>query len=118
MSARFNRRQVLRCFGGALLALPTLEACSRPRSGEAIARAASRLSGPAAKRFVGVGIWNGVVPRLWYPQGGTETSFTLGAMLQDLAPHQANMIVLKGCETWPPRRPGAWTGTTRASRRS
>jgi hypothetical protein len=96
-----NRRAFLRCFGGALLALPSLEACSRVPSSEPAERTGKSrgaLTGSYAKRFVGFGVWDGIVPGLWYPQGGTETSFRLNQMVTDLTPHQANVLMMKGID--------------------
>jgi hypothetical protein len=92
-----GRRTFLRCAGG-LLTLPALASCERTATVAPLGAASSKLSGPAAKRLVVMGVWDGVIPRYWHPAGPSSTSFTLGPMLADLAPHQANMLLLKGID--------------------
>jgi Protein of unknown function (DUF1552) len=97
MTHRLDRRPFLRCVGG-LLALPLLESCQRSTAAPAIGSVASPLTGAPAKRLVVMGVWDGVIPRLWYPAGPSSTAFTLGPMLSDLATHQANLLLLKGVD--------------------
>jgi hypothetical protein len=86
-----DRRTFLRGAGGALIALPFLEAMRGGR-----ARAATGLGG-FPKRFVAVYTPNGVVPSKWTPTG-TGTSFTLSPILLPLADHKANLLVLSGLD--------------------
>jgi hypothetical protein len=84
---RIGRRRFLRGFAGAAIALPWLDV-------DGVARAAT---GPTAKRFVGFGVWDGVIPSQWFPTG-PETGFTLPPLLAPLARHQASLIVTKGID--------------------
>jgi hypothetical protein len=86
--ARFARRQFLRGLGGAAIALPWLDI-------DGGARAAG--AGRVAKRFVGMGVWDGVIPSQWFPTG-PETGFTPSPLLAPLARHQANLLVMKGID--------------------
>jgi hypothetical protein len=95
--AEVSRRRFLECFGGALVALPMLESCTKPASEERVGAGRSALSGPPAKRFVAFALWDGVKPSEWFPTG-TETSFQLQSMLQPMASHQANMILMRGVD--------------------
>ncbi len=90
-----NRRALLRCLGGAL-SLPVLEACQRAAP-ERVGASASPVVKTPAKRFIGMGVFNGVVPRLWYPSG-TESNFTLNSMMQGLEDFQSNLLILKGVD--------------------
>jgi Protein of unknown function (DUF1552) len=85
---RLPRRHFLRGFGGAVIALPWLDL-------DGVARAAT--AGPVAKRFVGFGVWDGVIPAQWFPTG-PETGFTLPPLLAPLARHQARLVVTKGID--------------------
>ena len=87
-SPRFARRHFLRGFGGAAITLPWLDI-------DRVARAAT--SGPTAKRFVGFGVWDGVIPDQWFP-AGPETGFAVPPLLAPLARHQANLVVTKGID--------------------
>jgi hypothetical protein len=53
------------------------------------------LSAPA-QRFFAYKVPDGVVPEAWFPTGGTETNFELGAILQPLAAHKGDMLLMKG----------------------
>jgi Protein of unknown function (DUF1552) len=86
--SRFARRHFLRGFGGALVTLPWLDI-------DGVARAAG--AGLTAKRFVGFGVWDGVIPNQWFPTG-PETGFTLPPLLAPLARHQPNLVVTKGID--------------------
>jgi hypothetical protein len=87
MTRRPSRRDLIRGAGG-VLALPFLEAFARP------ARAATK-AGP--KRLIVVTHHQGVVMNQWAPTG-SETSFTLGPILQPLAPWQDRMVVIAGLD--------------------
>jgi hypothetical protein len=88
VKARYARRQFLRGFGGAAIALPWLDV-------DGVARAAG--TSRTAKRFVAFGVWDGVIPPQWFPTG-PETGFTLPPLLAPLARHQANLVVMKGID--------------------
>lgn len=95
---RIDRRAVLRGFGGALLALPALEACSRaPHDSPRLARAAERLSGTPAKRFIALMCPDGVEPAWWFPTGA-ERNFTLAKHNQVLAPIQQHLLLTHGID--------------------
>src|SRR4051812_23200047 len=83
-----NRRTLLRGLFGAAIGLPFLEAMSHP-----VARADG-----LPKRVVFFFTPNGTVPDQWVAAGGTETSFTLGPILQPLAGHQKDLVVLTGID--------------------
>jgi hypothetical protein len=89
MSApRLSRRTVLRGLGGALIALPALEAFT--------ARA-----GPTTqpRRFVTIYHPNGVFTPNWFPTAGaSETDFTLGAIHAALQPWKAHGLWLSGVD--------------------
>lgn len=93
---RIGRRAALQVFGGALLSLPVLEACTNHES--PLGRARSRLSGPPAKRFVAIMAPNGIAPRLWWPTDKGETSFELNSSLEPHAKHKDSMILLRGVD--------------------
>jgi hypothetical protein len=95
---RVDRRTLLRGFGGALIALPALEACSRaPHDSPRLARASERLSGAPAKRFIALMCPDGVEPMWWFPTG-TERVFTLGKHNQALTPIQRNLLLTRGID--------------------
>ncbi len=95
---RIDRRSMLRGFGGALIALPALEACARaPRTTPALGRARERLSGPPAKRFVAIMCPDGVEPAWWFPTG-SESAFTLGRHNAELAPIQQHLLFTHGID--------------------
>jgi hypothetical protein len=85
---RLPRRAVLRGAGSIAIALPWLEVMTSTRR----ARAAT-----AAARFVGVFQPGGTVRNRYTPTG-TETAFTLGPILQPLAPVQSRLLVLDGLD--------------------
>lgn len=87
--SRLSRREVLHGFGGALIALPLLDA-------HRVVRAAGAPA--TAKRFMAFGFWDGVIPELWFPSESSETGFTLKPMLEPLAKHRANLIIMKGVD--------------------
>lgn len=86
---RLNRRAVLRGAGGVAIALPWLEIMDRERP--------ARAAGPDAKRLVVVYTPGGTVLENWRPTG-TEKDFTLGPILQPLAPVQNRLLVLDGID--------------------
>jgi hypothetical protein len=81
-----SRRTILRGAGGAAIALPFLEAM-RPR------RKAHAAGGP--QRFVVMFSANGTLPAAWTPTG-SGSSFTLSPILEPLAPHQSDLVVVQG----------------------
>jgi hypothetical protein len=89
-SARFSRRGVLRGAFGASIGLPWLASLGARR-----ARAADAAAFPT--RFVVMFSPNGTLPGAWTPTG-TETSFTLSPILQPLADHQADLVVVRGVD--------------------
>jgi hypothetical protein len=85
------RRTVLRA-GGAAFALPLLEAMSP------VGARRTRAAGVGPKRFVVMFSPNGTIYKNWVPtQGpGGETDFTFGPILEPLAAHKADTIVVSG----------------------
>jgi hypothetical protein len=81
----FSRRALLAGAAGTTLALPWLEAFA---PGRAYARSERPL------RFVVVFTPNGLLPS-WSPSG-SERDFTLSASLAPLAPHQDDIVVIRG----------------------
>jgi hypothetical protein len=81
-----SRRTLLRGAGGVAVALPFLDAMTRPRR----ARAAG-----VAKRFIVFFSANGTIMNNWAPQG-TETDFTLSPILAPLAAHRDRLLILRG----------------------
>jgi Protein of unknown function (DUF1552) len=97
-AGRIDRRALLRGFGGALIALPALEACSRsPRDAEPLARAEQRIVGAPAKRFIAIMCPDGVEPKWWFPTGA-ERDFTLARHNQVLAPIQQHLLLTHGID--------------------
>lgn len=94
-----HRRDVLRAFGGALLSLPMLEACSRQdKQEQAVRSGRAALGTDTARRFVAIMAPDGVAPRLFWPKDRTETGFALEGHLQPLARHRGSMILMKGID--------------------
>jgi hypothetical protein len=82
-----SRRTLLRGAGGVAVALPFLDAMTRPRR----ARAAG-----VAKRFIVFFSANGTIMNNWAPGGG-ETDFTLSPILAPLAAqHRDRLLILRG----------------------
>lgn len=81
---RIGRRALLGGLAGTLIGLPFFESLT-----EKTARAA-----PLPKRLVVFFTPNGTVPDAWV--SGGETNFTLGPILEPLAPHQKDIVVLTG----------------------
>jgi Protein of unknown function (DUF1552) len=82
-----NRRAVLRGAGSVAIALPWLEIMGSERRAVAAAT--------PAQRFLAVYTPGGTVLDKWRP-AGSETSFTVGPILQPLAPMLNNVLVLDG----------------------
>ena len=91
--AGMNRRSFVRGLAGALVTLPALEACRGPDLGGA----RGELVGTPARRFIALMAPDGVVPAYWFPTG-TETSFTLGRHVAQLAPLQDRLIFMRGVD--------------------
>ncbi|HEY3498662.1 MAG TPA: DUF1552 domain-containing protein, partial [Polyangiaceae bacterium] len=84
-SIPLSRRTVLRGAAGAAIGLPWLEAFA-PR------RASAQSELP--RRFIVMYTPNGLLPS-WTPSG-TEYDFQLSPLLAPLAPHQADIVVIRG----------------------
>jgi hypothetical protein len=104
---RIHRRHVLRGLCGVAIGLPLLEAMGCATQGEAERRRVgeARHALGSAKRFIAVMNNNGRVPGDFFPSG-TEKSFTLGPIMDALAPHQDDLLIFKGidndtCSTGP-----------------
>ena len=94
---RLDRRSVLRGLGGALIALPALEACSRSRDATPLGRAEQPIVAVPAKRFIAIMCPDGVEPKWWFPTG-TERDFTLARHNQTLAPIQQHLLLTQGID--------------------
>jgi hypothetical protein len=94
-----SRRDVIRGAGG-VLALPFLESFMRP---------AQAFAGAGPKRFILVTHQQGVVMNQWAPTG-SETSFTLPAILAPLAPWQDRMVAIAGLDNRVPNLNSAGNG--------
>jgi hypothetical protein len=81
-----SRRTLLRGAGGIGIALPFLNAMTRPRP----ARAAG-----VAKRFVTFFSSNGTIMNNWQP-GGADANFTLSPILSPLQTHRDHLLILRG----------------------
>lgn len=77
-----NRRDFLRGVGAAAGALPLLGATSR-----------ATAAGIFPRRFIFVFSANGTIYENWLPTG-SETSFTLGRILEPLKAHQKDLVIL------------------------
>jgi hypothetical protein len=84
----FDRRTVLRGALGASVALPWLEAME-PRRASAQA--------PSIRRFLVMFSPNGTLPALWTPSGG-ETDFALSTILEPLADHRDDLVIIQGLD--------------------
>jgi len=87
--SRLTRRTFLRRAGGAALALPLLQL---PRG----VLAQGRQTHP--KRLIVFYQPNGSKKELWSPQGGTETDWTPGPLLQPLTPFRDRMVLFDGID--------------------
>jgi hypothetical protein len=83
-----GRRAVLRGAFGAAVGLPWLEATA-PRRAQA--------QSSVIRRFVVMFTPNGTLPALWAPTGG-ETDFTLSVILEPLAEHRDDLVIIQGLE--------------------
>ena len=83
------RRTVLKGAGGIAVALPFLDAMTRPRR----ARAASTPG--KAKRLITFFSANGTIMNNWQPAGG-ETDFVLSDILSPLMPYRDQLTIIKG----------------------
>lgn len=85
---RFSRRTMLRgaALGAGALTLPF----ARSLTGQA-------TDGAPHKRFIAMFTPNGTIADAWTP-AGTETSFTLGRILQPLEPFKSKLIVVDGLD--------------------
>lgn len=86
-----SRRSVLRGAGGIAIALPWLEIMTSERTSRAAAPATPPM------RFLSVFTPGGTVLENWRPSG-IETDFTLGPILQPLAPHREKILILDGVD--------------------
>lgn len=86
---QLSRRTMLRGLAGltgVAVGLPFLDAMEGQRAS----------AGSFPKRLVIFFTPNGTIPDAWVASGGTETNFKLGPILQPLAKHQSDLIVLTG----------------------
>lgn len=82
-----TRRALLTRLGPAALALPWLSALPK--------RAWAQPAAGKPKYFLMIYSPNGMHPPAFWPQGG-ERDFTLSRILEPLAPHRENLLVVKG----------------------
>jgi hypothetical protein len=87
---RLDRRALIRGAGSIAIALPWLEVMGTRRA------QAAAPAGPA-RRFVGVFQPGGTV-RARYTPTGTETDFTMGAILRPLEPLKERLLVIDGLD--------------------
>jgi len=78
-----NRRSILKGLAGAAIGLPLLEAMG-PKA----------YAAPLPKRLVIFFTPDGTIPGAWAT--GTENNFTLGPILEPLAAHKSDLLVLTG----------------------
>ncbi len=88
MRKMLGRRAMLRGAFGAGIGLPWLEAMA-PRRAEA--------RSTAIRRFVVMFTPNGTLPSRWAPSGG-ETDFELSTILEPLAEHRNDLVILRGLD--------------------
>jgi Protein of unknown function (DUF1552) len=81
-----SRRTLLRGAGGIAVALPFLDAMTRPRRTQAAG---------VAKRFIVFFSANGTIMDSWAPGGG-ETDFTFSPILAPLTAHRDRLLILRG----------------------
>lgn len=82
-------RRALLAGSGAVMALPFLDAMRPARAGGAC--------GPTPKRLIVMYTPNGTVPANFWPSG-EGTNFTLSPILEPLAPHQSDLLIIGGCD--------------------
>jgi len=97
-----NRRAMLRGLGGVLVALPALEACSKPDNKTSALRErthaqSSALVATPARRFIAMMRPNGVDPPLWFPTGG-EQDFVLGPQAAAFEVVREHLILTEGID--------------------
>jgi hypothetical protein len=90
-----SRRTLLRGAGGAALALPFLEIMQG--CGASAGASRFREGNLTPKRFVVFWSPNGTIIDNWRPSGQDE-NFTLSKILEPLAPHQNDIVVLDGVD--------------------
>ncbi len=90
VGAKLRRRALLGGAVGAAVAMPWLEVTSDLKRAHAQAK-------PGPKRFLSFFFPGGYFQEFW-PEGGSETEFTLPYCLAPLAPFQQQMLVLDGIE--------------------
>jgi hypothetical protein len=100
MKKPLDRRTFLRGLGGVALSLPFLDAmsgCSSRGRGAAAVTAGSqtRAASTLPKRLIVMFSADGTIHDAWVPTG-SETSFTLGQILDPLTPVQSDILVLDG----------------------
>ena len=83
-----SRRDALRAFLAAAIGLPWLETFA-PRT--------ARAQALPNKRFVAMFSANGTIRNAWLPSG-SEAAFTLASILEPLAPHQSDIVVVAGVD--------------------
>lgn len=88
----WSRRAFLRGAGGVAIGLPFMASLGLGPLGKS-ARAAE--GGPFPKRFVLMFSPNGTVKKNWLPSG-EGTSFNLSRILEPLAPHREQLLILDG----------------------
>lgn len=83
-----SRRDALRAFLAAAIGLPWLET---------FAPSTARAQALPNKRFVAMFSANGTIRNAWLPSG-SEAAFTLASILEPLAPHQSDIVVVAGVD--------------------
>lgn len=88
MSHRISRRTLLRGLGGASLSVPLLSALAE--------RSTLAQDSGRPLRFFLMFTGNGQLPSHWLPPSGGETDFTLGPVLEPLAPLREKLLLVHG----------------------
>lgn len=83
-----SRRDALRALLSAAIGLPWLET---------FATSTAHAQSLPNKRFIAMFSANGTIRNTWLPTG-TESSFTLPSILEPLAPHQRDIVVIAGVD--------------------
>ncbi len=99
---QLSRRVALRGLGGILVALPTLEGCSKAGPPDLSAREhassqTSALVATPARRFIAMMRPNGVEPSLWFPQGN-QTNFVLAPQSAAFEAVREHLILTHGID--------------------
>jgi Protein of unknown function (DUF1552) len=101
-----RRREMLRGLAGTAIALPWLEAmsgCTRSPEPTAHRRDSLVTGSPGVapsglpRRFISLYMPNGVIPSLWFPEGGVS-DFTLSAAHESLKPHRKDIVIFRGID--------------------